>query len=633
MMLTCLFGQAQTLNVVTGSVTTQFPAAQTGAMTYSEQGTALTILGKTYSTADIDRLYTDDTEVEDNTVSVAYDGTSATVTIAGNVAQYVSATVSGAHVSIIQSSDVSADTCGEITYSLSGESSDGAFYLEGSFKATLALNGVTLTNPSGPAINIQNGKRIAVSIKKGTTNTLADGTGGDWKGAFRCKGHTEFKGKGTLNIYGYTAHAIWSKEYVEMKNCTINVLAAVKDGLNCNQYFLMESGTLSIAGVGDDGLQVSYETDDDGNIEADEENTGALTVQGGTLQIQTTAAGSKGMKAEGPLTIAESDELTVVTVTNSGGVDTSDASDLTSSACVKSDTSITIDGGTITLTNTGQGGRAMNCENTIDINGGVLAARAEGSNYGSSSNGKGGWHAPGWGGGGQPGGGQPGGGSTTSDGKNAKGIKAKGNLTITGGSITVYSANHEGIESKAALTISGGTVYAKASDDAINSTGDMTISGGSVYAYSTSNDGLDANGNMYIKGGTAIAFGAGNAETGIDIDEQHKLYITGGYLLGIGGRIDSSFGSGTQAYGYTTSSASYSGGYIVLSQGDTRLFAVKCPTSSYSGIVLCSAPSMSSGTSYSLGTASSVSGDEVNGFIASPTVSSVTSKATFTARK
>ena len=273
---------AQTLNVEVGSVTYQIPAAQAGQMVYAE-GTSVCILNKVYPLSDVTRMYVDQAEVEDNLVSVTYDGTSAAVKVAGNIARYITPTVSGAHVSLVQSAEVGEDTCGEITYSLAGSSSDGSFALEGSYKATVELRGLELTNPSGAAINIQDGKRIEVSVKSGTVNTLTDGTGGSQKAAFVSKGHTEFKGKGTLNVYGKTAHGIWSKEYVTVKNCTINVLAAVKDGVNCNQYFAMESGALTIKGVGSDGIQVSYEEE----VEADRdaEDTGAFTLEGGTLDI------------------------------------------------------------------------------------------------------------------------------------------------------------------------------------------------------------------------------------------------------------------------------------------------------------------------------------------------------------
>ena len=168
---------AQTLNVKVGSVVYQFPASQAGDMTYSN-GTTLTIMGKAFTLSDISSMTIDNTEVTDNSIGVAYDGSSALVTVAGNVAQYVTPTVSGAHVSIAQSDDVAE----EITYTLSGTSTDGEFYMSGSYKTTVELNGLTLTNAtpvySGAAVHIQNGKRIKMKVVTGTTNTLVDAAGG-----------------------------------------------------------------------------------------------------------------------------------------------------------------------------------------------------------------------------------------------------------------------------------------------------------------------------------------------------------------------------------------------------------------------------------------------------------------------
>ncbi len=199
LMLT-IAAQAQTLNVVTGSVTYQFPAAQTGPMNYAD-GTTLTVMGKVFQLTDITRMYVDNTEVTDNEVSVSYDGTTARVTVAGNVAQYVEPAVNGTHVSIVQSADVGDDNVGEITYSLSGTSDDGELTLSGSYKTTIELHGLSLTNPSGAAIDIQNGKRVAISIKKDTENTLREGSSGGEKASLVAKGHTKLKGEGTLDSY------------------------------------------------------------------------------------------------------------------------------------------------------------------------------------------------------------------------------------------------------------------------------------------------------------------------------------------------------------------------------------------------------------------------------------------------
>ena len=116
-----------------------------------------------------------------------------------------------------------------------------------------------------------------------------------------CKGHTEFKGKGTLNVNGKTAHGIWSKEYVEIKNCTINVESALKDAINCNQYFLMESGTVNITSPGDDGIQVSLKDEKSTGATTghEDEDSGNFYMTGGTLKI--TGHGGVCIKADGTI--------------------------------------------------------------------------------------------------------------------------------------------------------------------------------------------------------------------------------------------------------------------------------------------------------------------------------------------
>ena len=244
--------------------------------------------------------------VDDNTVEVTYNGSSATISVASNIASYVTVSSgTSSHVKIVQSAafagvDATVDNeDGEIIYVLKGTSTDGEFYLDGSFKCTVELNGLTLTNPSGPAINIQNGKRIAVSAQKGTTNTLTDGANETYKGCYHCKGHTKFKGKGTLTVKGNSRHAIYSGEYIEVKNLTLNVTGAVKDGIHCQEYFLMESGTVTITGTGDDGIQVELDglTSTGTTTGHEDEDSGNFYMTGGTLNI--TSFTGKAVKADG----------------------------------------------------------------------------------------------------------------------------------------------------------------------------------------------------------------------------------------------------------------------------------------------------------------------------------------------
>lgn len=536
--LLTIAAEAQTLNVSVGNVTYKFPSSQTGYMTYSD-GTNLTIINKVFSLDEIDGMTVDYTSVTDNTVVVSYNGSTATITVAGNVAQYLTITQEGAHVSIAQSDDLAQ----EITYTLTGTSTDGEFYMSGSYKATVELSSLTLTNVtpvySGAAVHIQNGKRINVKVLNGTTNSLTDAASGEQKGCLYVKGHAEFKQSGTLNIVGNVKHGIKAGEYISIKNATINVTSAVGDGISCNEYFLMESGTVNISGTGDDGIQADLDGDTSTGMTTnhEDEDSGNMYISGGSITINCAAVAAKGIKSAGDIYI--SDEAVInVTTTGDGTWDEDDLE--TKAACgISADGNIDISGGTITLTATGSGGKGMKCDGVMTVSDGDITVVTSGGLYYNDGTNENLNYT----------------GNTDNISSNyyssPKGIKAgvkdesvstttySGGLVISGGTINVTTSgnNGEGIESKNTFNITGGYITVNSKDDAINSAQDMTITGGYIYARATDNDGIDSNGDLYIQGGLIYAIGASSPEVAIDVNsEEHKqLYFTGGTLIAIGG--------------------------------------------------------------------------------------------------
>ena len=350
----------QTMWVVTGDVSWAFTTEQLEAMPFVN-GTSFTVQGKTFNVSDVDNIYVDNTPVADNTVDVAYNGNTAKVIVAGNIAKNMTATVNGAHVVALQDADV-AD---EITYTLAGNTTNGSFYQDGELKATVRLNGLTIHNPDSAAINIRDGKRIAVELVEGTTNNLTDGYNGPQKGCFAVKGHTEFKGAGILNITGNSKNAFWGKEYVEVKKTVgeINILGAKGDGFNINQYYQQNGGKVTIKNVEDDGIQVSYETDDNDQIIEEEENTGEATLKDGTLDMTiSNNNGGKGLKVASNFIMLKG----TFKVVQSGNLTAGDG-DVDYGTCVKAGGDILIHGGTIDFTNTAQGGKGLNADGTITI--------------------------------------------------------------------------------------------------------------------------------------------------------------------------------------------------------------------------------------------------------------------------
>ncbi len=598
MLITAMAIQAQTLNVVTGAVTYQIPAAQAGEMIYSN-GENLTILGKTFTLADITEMYVDDSEVTDNTVAVNYNEQEARLIVAGNCMQFLTIEANGANIRIYQSEDQTE----EITYTLSGSSTDGSFYMDGSLKATVALNDLNLTSSITAPVNIRNGKRIDIILIG--ESTLKDSASSDGKGTLMVNGHSEITGDGILNLYGYCKHAYWADEYVQLKASmtgTINIQEAAGDGINVNQYFIQNGGTLNIQNVSDDGVQVSADTDE----------PGYALIQGGNLSITTSAAGSKGLKTDGDIVINATKSTPNISIKNTGtGVWDSEDSEVKGSACISSDTNITIDGGEIELTATANGGKGMKCDAVFTMNDGNLIVSTSGKRY-----------------------------SYNSDYSSPKGIKAgvkatgnsgagTGDIQINGGTISVKASGaqdgSEGIESKNTLTVNGGNVYVESYDDAINTASNMYIKGGSVTVVSKNNDGLDANANIYIEGGTILACGGSAPECSIDAAERYYTYFNGGTILGIGGSSVSPSSSSAQAW-VTSSGTATAGTEISLSDGDTQLCTFTVPeaySSSSSGggwrpggggsQIIISCAGITSGSKYTLqnGTSSSsVSGTQ-----------------------
>ena len=657
MSVATLICQAQTtMNVTTGNgdVTTQYDAATLGDMTFSD-ATSVTIADKTYAISDISSItINDESAIGDNKVNVAYDGTTAKVVVAGNVAPYITATVDGAFVSIVQSDDLDDDT-GKITYTLTGSTTNGQFLMEGNYKMDLVLNGVTLTNAtSGPAIYINDGKKINITVADGTTNTLADAANGTdkWKGCIRVKGHTELKGNGTLNINGNSYNGFWGKEYLEVKNCTLNINAA-NDGINVNQYFSMAGGSVTINSE-DDGIQVSFKTDDDDNVislDEDEDNTGACTISGGTINVTSTGTATKCIKSESTVTISGGD----ITLNAQGALDITDISDPSYPTGVKAYDAFVQSGGTINITVTGNAGRGVAAESALTMSDGTLTVVSTGKSANSSSDKycltgkcmKAGKIAV-----------SGGTINATTSGEGSKGLKSDADITITSGTITVTTTGSSiidydekdakgcsGLNADGNINISGGTLTLKssgtggkcikadgtltvssnaiidatstgsnyssgsysASAKAIKIDGAITMTGGTVTASASSHEAIESKKTIEISGGEVYAYSSDDA-----INAASTFTISGGYVMGFSSGNDgldangNFYITGGTVYAVGTSSpelaidANTEGGYKLYIQGGTIVAVGGLESGAQLNYSCYQASSYSQGTTYGL---------------------------------
>ena len=421
----------------------------------------------------------------DRTVKIVYAGTSATVT--GTTDDFA-VSIDKAGVTITNKGTEA------VIYDLSGSSSDGYFKLYSTRKQELLLNGLSLTNKKGAAINNQSHKRTYVVVKG--TNTLADGASysqtpenEDEKAAFFSEGQLVFSGDGTLTVNATGKAGITSDDYVRfMSSPTVKVTSSAGHGVRGKE---------------------------------------AVIVSDGNVDVSVSGTGKKGFSSD-TLVYFGGGVTNIVTTGSAGEVD----GELTGVAGIKADLRFEMADGVLTVTSSGTGAKGISGDNVAYFKGGTVTVNVTGANYGTSSGG--GFGGPGGG----PGGGWPGQNNPSNDNSVAsKAIKFDGNLYISGGKIHASSAKHEAIEAKGVLVVSGGEVYAYSSDDAVNSGGDMTIEDGAVFAHSSGNDGLDANGNLYIKGGVVYAIGSRSPEIAIDAnsEQQKKLYLTGGTVIAVGG--------------------------------------------------------------------------------------------------
>ncbi len=452
--------------------------SSSGDTSFNDSGLATTSSSATNTDDDSDYLnavpdtidFTNDYISENFTASAT-----TTITFSASGASYDNLQ-SGDAISISEGTNyvvVSLTNSGTVLKLTGDASSGGAIKITSDKKFELNLSDVSITNPNGSAINIQDGHCFVVVDG---TNKLADSSSSGYsdnysdKSVFHSEDKLRFSGSGSLTITASNAegkHALTSDDWIFVNGPTITATAGSSAGqcIKVNDGFHMLSGTVSATAKADGKKAVK---------------SGAFVyVEGGTLTA--TASGSYTYD--------------------------SDDEEYKAAAGINADGYVMIDGGNVTATCSGAGGKGITSDLVIYIKDGSVYSKSTGSTTSNSVD------------------------------KSPKGMKADGGIVIEGGTVVASSKKHEGLESKGVIRISGGYVYAEASDDAINSSYETTITGGYVMANSSGNDGIDSNKNMYIKGGNVFAIATSQPEVGLDANTEsgYQVYITGGNLVAIGG--------------------------------------------------------------------------------------------------
>ena len=269
-------------------------------------------------------------------IQINFGGEKATVT--GTVTGVVVQT-SGNHVTVVNLS-------GPVQFVVSGQTLDGSLKFYGDKRFQVLLNGASITNPNGAAINNQGSKSMYVVLAEGTTNRLQDGTDyvmvdeEDQKAALFSEGQIIFSGKGTLDVVADGRGGIRSDDYIRIRpGVKINIYSTALDGLRAN-----------------DGI----------------------IVDGGVINVETSGVGAKGVRSGGPLTV-NGGRLVAISKGDARFDVGDDVADTTACAALYCDTLMTVNAGILKLKATGDGGKGINAKQDVTFKGGTLQAVSTGT--------------------------------------------------------------------------------------------------------------------------------------------------------------------------------------------------------------------------------------------------------------
>ncbi|MBQ4376809.1 MAG: carbohydrate-binding domain-containing protein, partial [Bacteroidales bacterium] len=369
-------------------------------------------------------------------VNVVFSATDNAVVSGAGSNQTVS--VSGNGVTIVNTgSDL-------IQYNVSGATSNGYLKIYSGVGQSVVLNGVSITNPNGAAINIQGpaatpSKGKIVYMVLNGSSTLTDGNtygthpdNEDEKGVIFAEGSINISGSGSLTVNAKGKSGIVSDDNLTIADGTIAINAT-------SSTFVSNGDTTKVAGL---------------------KAKDALFVNGGTLTVTSSGTGCKGISGDGTATFSGGTARVSVSGSNfgssssgggmqrPGGFGGQSSDNSVAAKGIKFDGNITFSGGTVIVTCSNHEG--IESKGEIEVTAGHVYSKAGDDAINSASN-----------------------------------------MTISGGSLCAYSTGNDGLDANGNIYIKGGVVYA------------IGTSSPEVGIDANTEDGY----KLYVQGGTIIAIG------------------------------------------------------------------------------------------------------------------------------
>ncbi|MGN0465112.1 MAG: carbohydrate-binding domain-containing protein [Lachnospiraceae bacterium] len=331
----------------------------------------------------------------------------------------------------------------EGTYILSGTLDDGMIIVdaEKTDKLQIILDNASIHSKTSAAIYILQADKVFLTLAADSKNELSNGTGftkiddNNIDAVIFSKDDLTLNGSGAVTINSPAGHGIVSKDELIVTGGTYQITAN-NHGISGKDNICIADGTFDITS-GKDGLHAENADDtslgfiyiDNGSFSITStddamHSSSNLTINNGTYKI---SAGDDGFHADSHLTIADG----TITVSKSyEGIEGS---------------SISISGGTISLTSTDDG---LNAAGGADQSG--MKSSSPKDNFSSSSN---------------------------------------SSISISGGNLSI-DASGDGIDSNGSLSISGGEIFISGSTEggngALDYDGEAKVSGGTIIAIGSS---------------------------------------------------------------------------------------------------------------------------------------------------
>lgn len=276
----------------------------------------------------------------DRDKDASYDEAAATkIALAGQ-----GATVSGEGAAV-EGTAVTITAAG--TYVVTGELMAGSLVVNAGDqdKVQIVLDGASIRNEAGPALNIQQADKVFVTLAAGSQNTLADGASYELaegedepNAALYSKADLTINGTGALTVEGNYRHGVNSKDDLVVTGGTLTVTAK-EDGLRGKDCVKIADGSFAIT-AGGDGVKSNNDEDP---------TRGFVSINGGTFAVE---AGDEGFQAATYLRLA-------------GG----DAQIKAADHALRSDVEAAMSGGTYVVE---AGGKGMNPETKFTMDGGTF---------------------------------------------------------------------------------------------------------------------------------------------------------------------------------------------------------------------------------------------------------------------